>query len=140
MKADFRCDCPVTSALDILGDRWSLVIIKLMLLEGKQTFKEFLESDEAIATNILSARLKMLEERKLITKEKLSSNKKVNLYRLTNKGLNLTPVIVELSIWSDENIREFHPLLKVTPNFDLLKKNKEVFAQTLRENYQAMMK
>ena len=73
MNNNFRCNCPITSALDIVGDKWTLVIIKQMLLEGKKTFKDFSESDEAIASNILSSRLKMLEEFKIITKEKLTS-------------------------------------------------------------------
>jgi DNA-binding HxlR family transcriptional regulator len=54
MDKDFRCNCPFTSALDVLGDKWMLVIVKQMLIEGKETFKDFTESDEAIATNILS--------------------------------------------------------------------------------------
>jgi len=62
MEYKFRCDCPFTSAIDILGDKWMLVLVKQMLLEGKETFKDFVESDEAIATNILSAKLKLLEE------------------------------------------------------------------------------
>ena len=61
MKEEFRCDCPVTSALDILGDKWMLVIIKQMLIEQMQTFKEFVESDEAISSSILSLKLKCLE-------------------------------------------------------------------------------
>jgi DNA-binding HxlR family transcriptional regulator len=68
MRQDFRCDCPFTSALDIVGDKWILVIIKQMLIEGKETFKDFTEADEAIATNILSAKLKFLEEVGLIIK------------------------------------------------------------------------
>ena len=56
----FRCDCPVTSAIDIVGDKWTIVIIKQMLLEHKKTFKQFSESEEAIAPNILSHRLKKL--------------------------------------------------------------------------------
>ena len=108
MNNDFRCKCPITSALDIVGDKWTLVIIKLMLLEGIKTFKDFSESDEAIASNILSSRLKMLEEYKMISKEKLPHNKKTNIYLLTEKGLGLTPTIVELMLWSDGNIREYH--------------------------------
>jgi len=76
MNNDFRCNCPITSALDIVGDKWTLVIIKQMLLEGKKTFKDFSESNEAIASNILSSRLKMLEKYKMISKEKLPHNKK----------------------------------------------------------------
>ena len=62
MEHKFRCDCPFTSALDVLGDKWMLVIVKQMLIEGKETFKDFTESEEAIATNILSAKLKILVE------------------------------------------------------------------------------
>ena len=102
----FRCDCPVTSALDIVGDKWTLVVIKLMLLEQKKTFKEFSESDESIAPSILSNRLKTLEKIGFIVKQKLPDNQKTNHYFLTEKGLSLTPVITELALWSHNNIKE----------------------------------
>ena len=60
MKNNFRCDCPLTSAIDIIGDKWTLVIIKQMLLQNKETFKDFTDSEEAIATNILTVRMKNL--------------------------------------------------------------------------------
>jgi len=101
----FRCDCPVTSALDIVGDKWTLVVIKLMLLEQKKTFKEFSESDESIAPSILSNRLKTLEKIGFIVKQKLPDNQKTNHYFLTEKGLSLTPVIMELALWSHHNIK-----------------------------------
>ena len=135
MKNDFRCVCPITSALDIVGDKWTLVIIKQMLLEGKKTFKDFSESDESIASNILSSRLKMLEEYKMITKEKLPNNKKTNIYLLTDKGLNLTPTIVELTLWSEGNIRDFHPKLHSDNRIGMVKNNKEGFIKMLQENY-----
>ena len=102
----FRCDCPVTSALDVVGDKWTLVIIKLMLLEHKKTFKDFYESDESIAPNILSARLKTLLKTGFITKVNHPDNKKTFIYNLTEKGLSLTPVITELARWSHNNVRE----------------------------------
>ena len=102
----FRCDCPVTSALDVVGDKWTLVIIKLMLLEYKKTFKDFYESDESIAPNILSARLKTLLKTGFITKVNHPDNKKTFIYNLTEKGLSLTPVITELALWSHNNVRE----------------------------------
>ena len=102
----FRCDCPVTSALDVVGDKWTLVIIKLMLLEYKKTFKDFYESDESIAPNILSARLKTLLKTGFITKVNHPDNKKTFIYSLTEKGLSLTPVITELALWSHNNIKE----------------------------------
>ena len=135
MKKIFRCNCPITSALDIVGDKWTLVIIKQMLFEGKKTFKDFSESDEAIASNILSSRLKMLEEYKMITKEKLPDNKKTNIYLLTEKGLSLTPTIVELTLWSEGNIREFHPKLYSDDRIEMVTNNKDGFIKMLRENY-----
>ena len=101
----YRCNCPVTSALDIVGDKWTLVVIKLMLLEQKKTFKEFSESDESIAPSILSNRLKTLEKIGFIVKQKLPDNQKTNHYFLTEKGLSLTPVITELALWSHHNIK-----------------------------------
>jgi DNA-binding HxlR family transcriptional regulator len=102
----FRCDCPVTTALDVVGDKWTLVIIKQMLLEFKKTFKDFSESDEAIAPNILSARLKNLEHFGFIKKTIHPNNKKTNIYILTKKGLSLTPIIISLATWTHENLKK----------------------------------
>jgi DNA-binding HxlR family transcriptional regulator len=135
MKQEFRCDCPVTSALDILGDKWMLVIVKQMLMEGKETFKDFTESEEAIATNILSAKLKLLEEAGLITKNKLPNNKKTNLYLLTEKGLALTPIIVELANWSDNHLRDFHPSIVNGEAMEFLREDKAAFASALEKKY-----
>lgn len=135
MNNKFRCNCPITSALDILGDKWTLVIIKQMLLERKKTFKDFSESDEAIASNILSSRLKMMEEYKIISKEKLPDNKKTNIYLLTEKGLGLTPTIVELTLWSDSNIREYHSSIKTDSRIEMVKNNKEESIKMIVESY-----
>ncbi|SRR6056297_1638942 len=135
MQPDFRCNCPFTSALDILGDKWILVIVKQMLVEGKQTFKDFTESEEAIATNILSSRLKLLEELGIIIKTKRPNNKKTNLYLLTEKGLTLTPILVELASWSDEHLREIHPTIVNGPEIESLRYDKVAFAKTLEKKY-----
>lgn len=135
MNNDFRCNCPITSALDIVGDKWTLVIIKLMLLEGKKTFKALSQSDEGIASNILSSRLKTLEKLKMISKEKVPHNRKTNIYLLTEKGLSLTPTIVELTLWSDRNIRADHASLTLDPRLNILKANKEEGIQMLVESY-----
>ncbi|NVO19323.1 MAG: helix-turn-helix transcriptional regulator [Bacteroidetes bacterium] len=137
MEYKFRCECPITSALDILGDKWILVIIKLMLTQDKKTFKDFTESDEAIATNILSSKLKYLEEFGIITKTQLPGNKKTNLYLLTEKGLALTPIIVELSIWSDENVRALNKIMKESPEIEIMKSDKAAFVKMLQENYRS---
>ena len=135
MNKDFRCNCPITTALDIVGDKWSLVIIKQILLEGKKTFKDFTESDEAIASNILSSRLKMLEEFEMLSKTKLPHNKKTNIYLLTEKGLKLTPTIVELALWGDNNLRENHPSIVSDNRIEILKNNKEATIKMLLDNY-----
>ena len=79
MKKIFRSGCPIASMLDILGDKWSLLIARDMLLQGKKTFTDFSNSPEGIAPGILSSRLKWLEENELITKQKLPENQKENI-------------------------------------------------------------
>ncbi len=135
MENRFRCNCPATTALDVVGDKWTLVIIKQMLIEGKRTFKEFSESEEAIASNILSARLKMLEDYNMVRKEKLPNNKKTNIYKLTDKGLGLTPMIVELILWSDGNLREFNPTMYEHDPLPLMREKKEKVIALLITNY-----
>ena len=135
MKHKFRCDCPFTSALDILGDKWMLVIVKQMLVDGKETFKDFIESDEAIATNILSTKLKLLEELGIILKTKRPNNKKTNLYLLTDTGLALTPLLVELALWSDSYLRDIHPDIQNGAGMEFLRNDKVAFAKALEERY-----
>jgi len=105
MKNNFRSGCPLASTLDIVGDKWSLLIVRDMLFQGKKTFKDFSTSPEGIAPGILSSRLKWLEENELITKQKLPNNKKENIYLLTEKGIELAPIITEIILWSDKNLR-----------------------------------
>ncbi len=135
MEHKFRCDCPFTSALDVLGDKWMLVIVKQMLIEGKETFKDFTESEEAIATNILSAKLKMLVELGIVIKTKRPDNKKTNLYLLSEKGLALIPVLVELATWSDRYLRDIHPTIVNGEAMEWLRKDKAAFARALEEKY-----
>ena len=135
MENSFRCKCPITSALDIVGDKWSLVIIKQMLFEGKSTFKDFTESTEAIATNILAARLKRLEDFEIVEKAKLPTNKKTNIYTLTDKGMALTPVLIELTLWSKYNIQEFNPDLNLDAQLETVEKDKEPAFKRIIERY-----
>ncbi len=106
MKDNFRSNCPIASVLDVIGDKWSLLIVRDMLIAGKKNFKEFSISPEGIAPGILSSRLKWLERKKLITKQKLPGNLKENIYLLTEKGIELAPIIIEIILWSDKNLRD----------------------------------
>ncbi len=135
MSQEFRCDCPVTSAIDILGDKWMLIIIKQMLIEEMQTFKEFTESDEAVSTSILTLKLKCLESYGLLERKNHPSNKKTKLYHLTDKGLSLAPVVVDLAIWSDQNLREFNPIMRQTDELEFMKSNREDAIEALKKNY-----
>ena len=132
---NFRCTCPITSALDIVGDKWSLVIIKQMLLQDCRTFKDFSESKEAIAPNILSARLKTLEKLKFIEKKKIPQNKKTNIYVLTENGLSLTSIIVELALWSDHHLRPIHEKMDLHPILDAMNQNKNEVIKNLQKDY-----
>lgn len=107
-KKKFRSSCLIASALDIIGDKWSLLIVRDMLMQKKKTFKEFISSDEKVATNLLSARLKLLESMEIISKRKLSTNKKENIYLLTERGIDLAPIIMELVVWSDKHMRKYN--------------------------------
>lgn len=109
MKSEFRSNCPIATALDIIGDKWSLLLIRDMLTIKKKTFKDFSESSEGIAPGILSSRLKWLEENGMLSKQKLPDNKKENVYLLTEKGIGLAPVILELIFWSHENLKSQNP-------------------------------
>ncbi len=104
----FRSSCLIASALDLIGDKWSLLIVRDMLMHQKKTFKELAASEEGVATNLLSARLKLLESLEVITKRKLPENKKENVYLLTEKGLDLAPLILEIVIWSDKYVRTYN--------------------------------
>jgi len=95
-----RSGCPVSIALETLGDRWSLLIIRDLMVRGYHTFKDFLESGEGIASNILSDRLRKLETTGIITVEGEASDARRRNYRLTEKGIDLAPVMLELLVWS----------------------------------------
>jgi len=92
--------CPITFGLDTFGDRWSLLIIREIMLKGKKTYSEFMEIEEAIATNILIDRLKMLEAEGIIDKARNPENRRSFIYTLTEKGRALAPIILEIVIWS----------------------------------------
>ena len=135
MKKEFRSGCPISSALDVVGDKWSLLIIRDMLVKHKKTFKEISDSDEKIAPSILSARLKLLESYKLIFKTKVPDNKKENIYLLTEKGIRLTPIIIEFSLWGNSNMREFNEI----DDIEGFNSDKTLIIQTVQDSYNSML-
>lgn len=107
-KVEFRSSCPISTALDIFGDKWSLLIIRDLMFKEKSTYSDFLNSEEKIATNILASRLALLEWGGIISKHKHPEHKLKVIYKLTPKGIDMIPILVEIILWS-EKYHEVHP-------------------------------
>lgn len=97
-----RSECPISSSLDIWGDKWSLLIVRDLMFSKQCTYGDFLKSEEKIATNILASRLQMLEDNGVISKQEHPDSKAKVLYKLTQKGIDLLPVMIEINLWADK--------------------------------------
>lgn len=95
-----RSDCPINFALEIFGDKWTLLVVRDLMFRGKVNYGDFLESEEKIATNILADRLETLECAGIVKKSQDLKNKTKYIYSLTSKGLDLAPVLIEIVLWS----------------------------------------
>ncbi len=98
-----RSGCPVNISLEVFGDRWSLLIVRDLMVRGFTTFQDFVESGEGIATNILADRLKRLQRCGVVTGEKDENDGRRVIYRLTEKGIDLAPVMLELLLWGAQH-------------------------------------
>jgi DNA-binding HxlR family transcriptional regulator len=127
-----RSDCPISCTLDIIGDKWTLLIIRDVMLRGKVSYSEFLNSEERIATNILVNRLGILEEEGILVKDISPANKSKYIYSLTKKGADLMPVIIELMDWGAK-------YNKNCPRKELGQKIKKDKAGVIRELQVALM-
>lgn len=131
-----RSECPLSYSLDIFGDKWSLLIIRDLMFENKCTYNDFLKSQEGIATNILASRLKELEENGIIEKSAHPDSKAKNLYRLTSKGIDLLPILIEVYIWSD---KYFTIPADVKEVIQEAKKDKEKFENQIRSKLSTLL-
>jgi DNA-binding HxlR family transcriptional regulator len=104
-----RSDCPISVALDLLGDAWSLLIVRDLMFKGCKTFKDFLEGGEGIASNVLAARLKRLEAAGIIISRADPDDARRRLFALTEMGIGLAPVLLELVLWSAAHFRTAAP-------------------------------
>jgi DNA-binding HxlR family transcriptional regulator len=102
-NAEHRSGCPVSVSLELLGDRWSLLLVRDMMVRGYRTFREFQNAGEGIATNILSDRLRRLEDAGIIGTEPDPEDGRSTYYRLTTKGIALAPVLLDLLIWGAQH-------------------------------------
>jgi DNA-binding HxlR family transcriptional regulator len=97
-----RSDCPVSCSLDIWGDKWSLLIVRDLMFAKQCTYGDFMKSGEKIATNILASRLQTLEENEIISKSDHPDSKAKVLYKLTQKGIELLPLMIEINLWAEK--------------------------------------
>src|SRR2546428_13149281 len=97
--AERRSDCPLNATLEVLGDRWSLLIVRDLLFKGRTMYKDFLAGGEGIATNVLANRLRRLEAEGVIEKGRDAADARRLGYRLTTKGLTLAPVLLAMNVW-----------------------------------------
>ena len=101
-EAKKRSECPISCTLDVFGDKWSFLIIRDLIFKKECTYGDFLKSAEGIATNILASRLVTLEENQIIEKLNHPDSKAKVLYKLTRKGIDLLPVLIEMHLWFDK--------------------------------------
>src|SRR3989440_3128481 len=123
-----RSGCPLNASVEMLGDRWSLLIIRDMMLLGSRTFKEFLGSYEGIATNILADRLRKLEAYGIIRTEQDPFDGRKLIYQLTPKGIDLAPVLTEMVLWAGRHENTANQAL-----VQLMRKDKEGFLAEIRK-------
>ena len=130
-----RSGCPLNASIEMLGDRWSLLIIRDMMLRGSRTFKEFLSSYEKIATNILADRLRRLESYGIITSRPDPADGRKLIYLLTPKGIDLAPVLTEMVLWASAHERTANQALVRE-----MRKDKHAFIAAVRQRCAASAK
>ncbi|SDS35665.1 DNA-binding transcriptional regulator, HxlR family [Halopseudomonas sabulinigri] len=110
MPEEFPCrtHCPINFALESFGDKWTLLIIRDLMFKAKQSFGDFLSSDEKISTNILADRLRRLEQLGIVSKATSEKNRSKSIYSLTQKGRDLLPIMLEITRWSGKHDPQTH--------------------------------
>ena len=130
-----RSGCPLNASVEILGDRWSLLIIRDMMLRGFHTFKQFLSSYENIATNILADRLRNLEAHGIVTAQRDPGDGRKVIYQLTAKGIDLAPVLTEMVLWAGGHEKTENEAL-----VRLMRKDKVAFIEEIRARWKKSLR
>jgi DNA-binding HxlR family transcriptional regulator len=102
MRQDERSTCPISTALELVGDRWTLLVIRDLMFADKRHFREFLQSEEAISSNVLADRLNTLVENGIVTRREEPSHSQKAIYSFNHKGLDLLPVLIAMSSWTQK--------------------------------------
>jgi DNA-binding HxlR family transcriptional regulator len=101
-----RSFCPINLSLEVFGDSWTLLVLRDIMFGGKRHFRELLQSDEGISSNILADRLKRLVQHGLLTKRDDPTHKQKGVYSLTEKGIALLPIVVQIGAWGSRHVPE----------------------------------
>ena len=128
-----RSGCPISIALETLGDAWSLLIVRDLMFKDKQTYNEFLQGGEGIASNILADRLRKLEAAGIVDKRADPSDARRYIYSLSAKGIGLAPVLVELILWSARHETTDAP----APVLRAMRSDREAFIVGVRERWRS---
>jgi DNA-binding HxlR family transcriptional regulator len=130
-----RSGCPLNASVEMLGDRWSLLILRDMMLRGFRSYNQFLDSYEGIATNILADRLKRLIAHGIITTQEDPSDGRRRIYVLTAKGIDLAPVLTEMVLWAARHEKTENQAL-----VRQMQKDKQGFAAAVQQRYREKMR
>jgi DNA-binding HxlR family transcriptional regulator len=128
-------ECPIAFALDVFGDRWSLLIVRDVLFKGRRTYQEFLDAGEGIATNVLADRLKRLQRAGILLKKRSKEDARAFEYELTPRGLDLLPVLLEMIRWSAVHDPET-PLTKAFARS--IEKDRDAVAEKMLREYREL--
>ncbi|MBE7368999.1 winged helix-turn-helix transcriptional regulator [Ramlibacter pallidus] len=116
MRQDHRSTCPISTALEAVGDRWTLLVVRDLMFAGKRHFRQLLQSEEGISSNVLADRLAVLVEQGIVRRDDDPSHAQKAIYSLTEKGLDLLPVVIAMSAWAQRH----HPETRRPEAVDLV--------------------
>ena len=125
MRDDQRSTCPISTVLEFVGDRWTLLVIRDLMFAGKRHFREFLQSEEAISSNVLADRLNSLVENAILTRRDDPTHAQKAIYSLTEKGLDLLPVLIAMSAWT----QKYYPTTRRAEAVDLVRRGRKSLNQ-----------
>ena len=140
ITAEFRSLCPVATSLDILGDKWTLLILRDMIWGHKCLFSEFKESPEHMPSKMLSNRLKKLEELGFISKKVGLTNKKSIYYLMEEKGIDAFPIMIEMAIFTSKHFLDYLGSTYTKEARGVMIKNKKEYIADMVKQYKRFKK
>jgi DNA-binding HxlR family transcriptional regulator len=133
MDQKHRSYCPLSVALEVFGDRWSLLVVRDLMFKGRTTFKEFQEAEEGIATNVLADRLQRLEAHGIVVRRRDPYDARRVIYGLTEKGIDLAPILVEMIVWGARDGKTNAPPAVIRR----MREDREQFLAEIRSRWEA---